>query len=132
MLVFASAPERRLACEDTWLREQSPDRAWTLTVCRRPMFFAMPGGSSDAPGWIVLRDANGALRGVVHLGMMQFLYELAQDGGVRWEPERVVVSGLTEITLVPAADPISRWLVDRVWRLRALVGLVPSDILSAH
>lgn len=126
------APERRLSCDDPWLSERSADRAWTLTVCRRPMLFAMPGGSGDAPGWIVLRDSGGAIRGVVHLDMMQLLADAGAAGGTRWEAARVVLPVLASIPLAPAAGPVSRWLDDRIWRLRALVGLVPSDTLSAQ
>lgn len=96
------------------------------------MIFAMPGSSSDAPGWIVLRDAEGAIRGVVHLDMMQLLAETGPAGGIRWEPQRVVLSGLAEMSLVPAAGSGSRWLADRLWRLRAFTGLVPSDIISGQ
>ncbi|MGI4799101.1 MAG: hypothetical protein ACRYG8_34700, partial [Janthinobacterium lividum] len=67
-LGFASLPEGRLGCVEPIERETSPDAAWTLTLCRRPLWFAMPGGGSDAPGWIVLRDAQNGIRGVVDLG----------------------------------------------------------------
>lgn len=131
---FAFVPERRLACaqEETWLSERSPDGAWTLAVCRRPMFFAMPGGSSDAPGWIVLRDATGAIRGVVHLDMMHLLAESGQAGGTIWRPSEVVLSGLATIPLREATGPVGRFLADRVWRVRALLGIVPSDEMSAR
>ena len=130
VLAFCLAPERRLACGDPWLDAASPDRAWTLTVCRRPMLFAMPGGSGDAPGWIVLRDCAGAIRGVVHLDMMQLLAEASGDP--RWESGRVEIPGLAEMPLVPALGPVSRWLGDRLWRVRALIGLVPSDAISGQ
>ncbi|GJE55216.1 hypothetical protein EKPJFOCH_1705 [Methylobacterium thuringiense] len=132
LLSFLLAPERHLACDETWLKERSPDHAWTLTVCRRPMMFAMPGGGSDAPGWIVLRDADDAIRGVVHLEMMQLLAEAGPAGGTRWQPDRVMLSGLAEMPLVPATSPVSRWFADRLWRVRASAGLVPSDLMSAQ
>ncbi|MEH3147711.1 MAG: hypothetical protein PGN34_20740 [Methylobacterium frigidaeris] len=130
VLALALAPEGRLACGESWLDAASPDRAWTLRVCRRPMPFAMPGGGSDAPGWIVLRDSEAAIRGVVHLDMMQLLDDVRDDPA--WEPGRVVLPGLAEMPLAPAAGPVSRWFADRLWRLRALTGLVPSDEMSAQ
>lgn len=129
-LALCLAPEGRLACAEPWLDAASPDRAWTLRVCRRPMLFGMPGGSSDAPGWIVLRDAGGAIRGVVHLDMMQLLGEAYGDPA--WESGQFVLPGLATLPLAPAAGPVSRWLADRLWRLRALTGLVPSDAISAQ
>jgi hypothetical protein len=129
-LAFLLAPEGRMACGEPWLDTTSPDRAWTLRVCRRPMLFAMPGGSSDAPGWIVLRDSVGAIRGIVHLDMMQLLSEV--EGDPVWEGGQIVLPGLAALPLAPAAGPVTRWLADRLWRLRALTGLVPSDEISAQ
>lgn len=129
-LALALVPEGRLSCREPSLDAASPDRAWTLTVCRRPMLFAMPGGASDAPGWIVLRDSRSAIRGVVHLDMMQLLGEAGGDP--IWEDGRIALPGLAEMPLAPAAGPVSRWLGDRLWRLRALAGLVPSDAMSAQ
>lgn len=130
VLAFALAPERRLACAGPWLSERSPDGAWTLSVCRRPTSFAMPGGSSDAPGWIVLRDSAGAIRGVVHLDMMQLLAESGPVGGTVWKPGEVSLSGLATMDLDAASGPVGRWLGDRLWRVRALLGIVPSDEMS--
>lgn len=128
---FLLAPEGRLACAEPWFTERSPDTTWTLTVCRRPMLFAMPGGGSDAPGWIVLRDALGRIRGVVHLEMMQLLAETGPAGGVHWQPNEVVLPPLARLPLDPAAGPAGGWIEDRVWRWRALLGLVPSDETSS-
>lgn len=89
-LAFASLPEGRLGCVEPIKRETSPDAAWTVTLCRRPMWFAMPGGSSDAPGWIVLRDAQDGIRGVVDLGMIQN-YRAAAGTETVWALDRVEV-----------------------------------------
>lgn len=127
---FLFAPERYLACREAWLSERSPDGAWTLSVCRRPMLFAMPGGGSDASGWIVLRDAAGAIRGVVHLDWMQSLADTGPAGGTVWKPGKVVLSGLATMDLDAATGPVGRWLGDRLWRVRAFLGIVPSDEMS--
>ena len=119
-------PEARLDCSDPEESETSPDGAWTLTLCRRPMWFAMPGGSGDAPGWIVLRDVQGAIRGVVDLSMVQ-AYRAAAGSPTKWGPDRVEVMLVAELPLVPAAGPVSRWVEERIWRWRALLGLVGSD-----
>lgn len=120
------APEGRLACStERMLRETSPDGAWTLTLCCRPMWFSMPGGSSDAPGWIVLRDRDGAIRGVSDLAMVQMYGSSGVD--TEWTADRVSVPLTTELPLVPAAGPFRRWLDDRVWRWRALFGFTPTD-----
>lgn len=124
-LALLLAPEGRLACTEPLLTERSPTGAWTLTLCRRPMLFAMPGGSGDAPGWIVLRDASGAIRGVVGLSMVQ-TYGVA-DAPTVWGAGRVQVPLTAELPLRPASGPLARWLEDRLWRLRAWLGLVPTD-----
>ena len=108
------------------VREASPDGAWELTLCRRPMWFAMPGGSGDAPGWIVLRDDRGGIRGIVDLSMVQ-LYGAASGQDTLWEPDRVVLMLVAEFALAPAAGPVDRWMDERIWRWRALLGLVPTD-----
>ncbi|RYG13592.1 MAG: hypothetical protein EON92_05005, partial [Burkholderiales bacterium] len=89
MLCLLLAPEGRLACDEPWINEISPDQRWTLTICRRPTFFAMPGSSSDAPGWIVLSNRDGAIHGVVSLGMMQLAADFAATSSLRWTPEQV-------------------------------------------
>ena len=122
MLTLVLAPEGRLACSPPDARESSPDGAWTLTLCRRPMWFAMPGGSSDAPGWVVLRDRTGSIRGVTGLSMVQ-LY----GGETVWHPDRVERSLVTEMPLPRIRGAARVWLEDRLWRLRALAGLVRTD-----
>jgi hypothetical protein len=126
VLALVLAPEGRLACAEPYVSEASPDGAWTLTLCRRPMWLAMPGGASDAPGWLVLRDRTGAIRGVTELGMVQS-YGAAAGLGTAWLPDRVERPLVTEMPLPRTHDPARVWLEDRVWRLRALVGLVTSD-----
>lgn len=119
-------PEGRLACSDPYEHEASPDGAWTLTLCRRPKVFSMPGGSSDAPGWIVLRDVEGSIAGVVDLGMVQN-YRAAAGAPTQWTAHRVDVLLTAQLPLVPASGPVGRWVTARVWRWRALLGLVPTD-----
>ena len=115
----------RLGCADPEVRETSPDQAWTLTLCRRPMLLGMPAGSGDAPGWIVLRDAQGAIRGVVELSMVQ-AYRAAAGSVTEWEPGLVRLPMVAELPLVPASGPVARWVGVRIWRWRALLGLVPT------
>lgn len=125
-LAFALLPEGRLGCDDPMEHETSPDAAWTLSLCRRPMLFAMPGGGSDAPGWVVLRDGSGGIRGVVDLEMVQLWWSVP---GVtaEWQPDRVIVPLTAELPLTAASGPLSRWLQGRVWRWRAMLGLVPTS-----
>lgn len=125
-LGFALLPEGRLGCADPMEHETSPDAAWILSLCRRPMLFAMPGGSSDAPDWVVLRDRSGSIRGVVGLEMVQLWWSMPNTTA-QWKPDLVVVPLVAELPLVPASGPVSRWLQARVWRWRALLGLVPTS-----
>ncbi|GJE62417.1 hypothetical protein MPOCJGCO_4550 [Methylobacterium trifolii] len=122
ILAVVLVPEGRLACAEPVARETSPDGAWTLTLCSRPMWFAMPGGSSDAPGWIVLRDRTGAIRGVTGLGMVQMY-----GGETIWLPEKVARSLVTEMPLPRTRSAPRVWIEDRLWRLRALLGLTRTD-----
>ncbi len=112
-----------LACEKPYMRSVSPDAAFSLTVCRRPMLFAMPGQGSDAPGWAVLRDAGAHIGGVVDVDMV---------GGIgiapRWSGWSVELPLVAIMNLPPEDRPDwLRWTVDKIWRLRAWVGLVPSS-----
>lgn len=122
--------EGRLACGEPRLDTTSPNRAWTLRVCRRPTLLAMPGGSSDARGRIMLRESEAAIHGIVHRDMMQLLGKAYGDPV--WERGEVVLPGLASLPLAHADGPVSRWFADRVWHLRALTGLVPSDAISAQ
>ncbi|WP_136625072.1 hypothetical protein [Aureimonas flava] len=72
-------PEGRLARRKPHLTEAQPDGAWSVTICGRPQLFAMPGGGSDAPGWIVLRDDRGAIRGLSSLAMLQLYGTMGGD-----------------------------------------------------
>lgn len=125
-LGLALLPEGRLGCTNPIEREASPDGAWELTLCRRPMWFAMPGAGSDAPGWIVLRDAQRGIRGVVDLGMVQN-YRAAAGTDTVWEPGRVQVPLVADLPLTAASGPVARWIDGRIWRWRAVLGLVPTD-----
>ncbi|WP_182422387.1 hypothetical protein [Aureimonas sp. ME7] len=124
-LAVILAPEGRLACREPYLTETRPDGAWSVTICGRPRLFAMPGGGSDALGWIVLRDDHGAIRGVSSLAMLQ-LYGL-MGGDTYWTRRRVSRPMVFDLPLDPAANRIERWWGERIWRLRALTGLTPSD-----
>lgn len=127
LVFFALLPEGRLGCDSPYLTERSPDGRWSLTVCGRPMFFAMPGGGSDAPGWIVLRDRKGAIRGVSSLTMLQLYGGAAPGSEVEWRSSHVVKPMVLDIPLDAATGPLERWWTDRIWRLRALLGFTPSD-----
>lgn len=127
-LSAALLPESRLGCADPEEHDTSPDHAWTLTLCRRPMWFAMPGSSSDAPGWIVLRDISGAIRGVVDLEMVQLWWSMPNTK-TEWKPDLVIVPMVAELPLTSASGPATRWLQARVWRWRGLLGLVPNSAM---
>ncbi len=120
VLVVAFVPEADLACQDG-LQDHSPDGAWTLSLCPRPMWVAMPGQGGDAPGWIVLRDAAGLIRGVSALDMVQ-TYGASGTPPI-WQPRQVTIPLTVEFALPPPGDRLRAWLDDRVWRLRALAGL---------
>ncbi len=84
------------------------------------MLVAMPGQGSDKPGWIVLRDRAGFIRGVSALDMVQ-LYNPDGTPPV-WEHGRVTIPMTVELALPPARNRLRVWLADRMWRLRALAG----------
>lgn len=125
VLVIVLVPEGFLGCKDEFA-ERSPEGGWTINLCRRPMFFGMPGSSSDAPAWIVLRDQSGAIRGVSSLGMLQS-YGGASGLPTEWTPTKVERLLVVEFPLVPAPNTFVRWLDDRFWRLKAWLGLTTSD-----
>ena len=124
---LALLPEGRLSCDAPYLTEHSPDERWSLTVCGRNMIFAMPGSGSDAPGWIVLRDKEGAIRGVSSLAMLQLYGSAAPGFDVEWRSSHVVKPMVLDLPLDAATGPLERWWTDRIWRLRALFRFTPSD-----
>jgi hypothetical protein len=118
-------PQGFLACADApFLRSASRDGAHELTVCRRPVVApAMPGQGSDGPGWAVLRDSRrGLIEGVVAIDAL-----ISIGHPPAWEPRRVTLPLVAEFDLAPPASTPLAWLRDRLWRLRAWAGLVPSD-----
>jgi len=59
LIAFAGLGLWRLcirASASEWVALTSPDRRFRLVVYRIPMMFCMPGGSSDAPGYVRLFD----------------------------------------------------------------------------
>lgn len=128
MLAVVFAPEGHLACDDDpYLVESSPDGRWTVSVCGRPMWFAMPGSGSDAPAWIVLRDEDHAIRGVSDLAMLQLYGGAVSGNETEWKPDRVSRPMVFDPPIREAARSFERWMTDRIWRLRALVEAVPGD-----
>lgn len=91
------------------------------------MWFAMPGGGSDAPGWIVLRDEKTFIRGVSGLAMLQLYGGTISGNETLWTPTHVKRLMVFDMQLSPAKGQLDRWWDERVWRLRALAGLVPDD-----
>jgi hypothetical protein len=126
-LAIILAPQGHLSCDEPYVTETSPDGHWSLTVCGRPVFMIMPGGGSDAPGWIVLRDEAGAIRGVSSLSMLQLYGGGIAESQTEWTPSHVRRTMVFNLALRPAYGTVDRWLEERIWRLRALTGLVPSD-----
>ena len=100
---------------------RSPDGAWTLLLCPRPMLIAMPGQGCDAAAWIVLRDAAGFIRGVSALDMVQN-YGASGTPPI-WDPRQVTIPLTVELPLPPSRSRLRAWLEDRTWRIRALTGL---------
>ena len=64
-------------------RFQSPDGRHLLVVYRHPMLFTMPGQGSDAPGTVVLQDANGRELNRTPISMVQLISD------PRWREDAV-------------------------------------------
>jgi len=93
-----------------------------LRICGRFVPFAMPGGGSDRPGVLVMRDAAGFIRGLVTL---QLAY--STEGPPQWEASRVTIPLTAELPMPrPLSAPLAL-LADAGWRLRYALGLVPAD-----
>ena len=118
---FAALPEAGLACAHPILRSESPDGRHVLTVCRGWTPFAMPGQGGDAPGVVVLRDAEGHVEGAVAIGSLN---EIAH--APEWQSGTAVIPLVAEITLAAEQRaPARLWAEERVWRLRNLAFLLP-------
>jgi hypothetical protein len=120
MVTLATAP--LLDCEETaYRRWASPDGAFTLTVCRRPMLFAMPGQGSDAAGYAVLH-AQGRVAGVVSIDSVNGI-----TYPPNWQPGSVELPLEAEFELPDSDSPIVAVPRDAAWRLRTALGLIPSS-----
>ncbi len=73
-----------------------------------------------------LLGARGPAALLLFLSMVQ-AYRAAAGSPTRWGPDRVEVLLVAELPLVSAAGPVSRWGEGRIWRWRALLGLVDND-----
>ncbi len=78
--------------------------------------------SKDRDRWV----AVAVIRGVVGLSMVQD-DRAAAGAPTEWQPGLVRVQLVAALPLVPAAGPVARWVEARLWRWRALLGLVPAD-----
>jgi hypothetical protein len=123
LLLWVVAPVGALDCREPRWSSTSPDGA-SLRLCpRRVGAFAMPGQGGDAPGFLVLRDAAGWVRGVASIEMVQTL----QREQARWERGTVHIPLHAELPH-PAWRPAPiAFLVEAQWRVRAYLGLIPSD-----
>ncbi len=61
--------------KDVYASWQSPDGQHTVTVYRIARMFSMPGGGSDAPGMILLTNADGTVLNRRKIGMVQLASE---------------------------------------------------------
>lgn len=121
--LLAVIPQGSLACAAPFMRSVSPDGSHELTVCRRPHHGALPGQGSDGPGWAVLRDRAGYIGGAVSV---RSLVEIGHPP--EWEAGLARIPLVAEIALFPEDVPgFLRAIEDRVRRLRAHLGLVPSS-----
>jgi hypothetical protein len=120
----ALGPMATLDCQEPFLRSVSPDGQHSITVCRRFRWtVGMPGQGSDGPGWVVLRDAERRIAGVVDLGMLGSIGTPAS-----WTATEGELPLIARFTL-PAepASPFAGFLREVGWRLRAAIGVTPSD-----
>ena len=124
LLTVVFAPQAGTGCIDPSL-ETSPDGRWTLSLCPRATWFAMPGQGGDAPAWIVLHDRAGWMRGLSELDMVQS-YHVAGLPTV-WRPDAVEVPMVAVLALPRQQGAAWRWLGERIWRLRALLRLTPTS-----
>ncbi|HSI04909.1 MAG: hypothetical protein ACAI38_24760 [Myxococcota bacterium] len=108
-------------CGDPVLSSLSPEGTDSLAVCRRPMLIAMPGQGSDASGWVVLRDARAFITGITDVSMVQ------NAADPEWFAERVDMKLTASFPRKPPSPTVQAWLTDRCWRMRAVLGLTPSD-----
>lgn len=89
-----------LRCEAPTYLEESPDGAFVLQACRKPMLIAFPGQGGDAPATVTLRDADGWLIASVDLGMIQ---NYGGTDGTQWKDGRVS-QGLNFAFDLPAGE----------------------------
>jgi hypothetical protein len=75
-----------LASEE-YARYSSPDKKYSLVVYRIPLLIAMPGGGSDASGYVHVYDAKGKI-------VCQQNVDFARDVGIpEWFEDKVTAGG---------------------------------------
>ena len=124
LLAVVLAPQAGTGCVDP-SPETSPDGRWTLSLCPRAAWFAMPGQGGDAPAWIVLRDHTRAMRGLSDLDMVQNYHVAGVAHSM--EPRRGRGADGRDTCFATAARIGADWLEERIWRLRALLRLTPTS-----
>jgi len=116
------APSRWMDCDRPDWVSRAPDGAHSLTACARPMLMAMPGGGGDNDGWLVLRDARGFIQGAVDVSLIR-----QTSNEVRWAGRTASIPLVATLHGGPERSLPVAFATDRLWRLRGLVGLTPTD-----
>ncbi|MBS7810969.1 hypothetical protein [Roseococcus pinisoli] len=122
LAIGAAWPQQGFGCGTPFLQSESPDGRHSVTVCRQPRLFAMPGQGGDAPALVVLRDAGGTIEGAVQLSM---LGEIGHP--LEWTPDRARLPLAAEFDLNEAGTSLPRWLANAAWRWRSWLGLLPGS-----
>ncbi|HVM78279.1 MAG TPA: hypothetical protein VMU06_04640 [Stellaceae bacterium] len=112
-----------LDCDPAWRSDVRPEAAFRVDICRVPTLMDFPGQASDAPGYAVLRDDEGWIAGIVHLGMVG-----AIDRPAEWTDTGVALMLAAQFELPSRGRLLAaRVAIDGLWRFRALLGRVPDD-----
>jgi len=112
-----------LDCDPAWRSEIRADGSFRVDLCRVAVPLVFPGQGSDAPGYAVLRDAEGWIAGVEHIEILGAL-----DRPAEWTDTGVGFKLSAQFEL-PARERslLARVAVDANWRLHTVLGLVRDD-----
>ncbi|MBY0338581.1 MAG: hypothetical protein K2X11_18345 [Acetobacteraceae bacterium] len=119
LFLWIVAPYGALDCDDPAWRSAGPNGA-KVEACARERPAAMGGQGS---GFLILRDGAGWIRGVAEVTAMSTL-AAAQAS---WTAAGIRIAHHAEWRL-PAWRPAPlAFFVEAQWRVRAYLGLIPSD-----